>query len=38
VAAVCTQPATRVARSAYERAKINQWGHLSPFNESRHEQ
>jgi len=37
VAEVSTQPAARAARSAYEQEKINQRGHLSPFNESRHE-
>jgi 3D-(3,5/4)-trihydroxycyclohexane-1,2-dione acylhydrolase (decyclizing) len=33
VAEVSTQPATRAARAAYEKAKTNQRGHLSPFNE-----
>jgi 3D-(3,5/4)-trihydroxycyclohexane-1,2-dione acylhydrolase (decyclizing) len=31
VAQVSSQPATRAARSAYDRAKINQRDHLSPF-------
>jgi 3D-(3,5/4)-trihydroxycyclohexane-1,2-dione acylhydrolase (decyclizing) len=38
VAAVSTHPATLLARSAYEQAKISQRVHLSPFNESRHQQ
>jgi 3D-(3,5/4)-trihydroxycyclohexane-1,2-dione acylhydrolase (decyclizing) len=38
VAQVSSQPVTRAARSAYEREKTNQRDHLSPFNESRHEQ
>ena len=33
VAEVSTQPVTRAARTAYEQAKTNQRGHLSPFNE-----
>jgi 3D-(3,5/4)-trihydroxycyclohexane-1,2-dione acylhydrolase (decyclizing) len=33
VAEVSTQPATRAARAAYEKAKTSQRGHLSPFNE-----
>jgi len=35
VAEVSTQPATRAARSAYEKAKINQRAHLSPFAQLR---
>jgi 3D-(3,5/4)-trihydroxycyclohexane-1,2-dione acylhydrolase (decyclizing) len=38
IAQVSTQPVTRAARAAYEQSKTNQRGHLSPFNESRHEQ
>jgi 3D-(3,5/4)-trihydroxycyclohexane-1,2-dione acylhydrolase (decyclizing) len=34
VAQVSTQPATWAARSAYEQAKINQRGHLTPFAET----
>jgi len=37
VAEVSSQPVTRAARSVYERAKINQRGHLSPFNGSMRE-
>jgi 3D-(3,5/4)-trihydroxycyclohexane-1,2-dione acylhydrolase (decyclizing) len=37
VAQVSSQPVTCAARSAYERERTNQRGHLSPFNESRHE-
>jgi len=32
VAEVSTQPVTRAARSAYEQAKVNQRGHLRPFD------
>lgn len=35
VAEVSTQPVTRAARSAYEQAKINQRGHLRPFDGKR---
>jgi 3D-(3,5/4)-trihydroxycyclohexane-1,2-dione acylhydrolase (decyclizing) len=37
VAEVSSQPLTRAARSVYEKAKVDQRGHLSPFDGSMYE-